>query len=179
MRADCVVQSIRGIHPIGDRRLTGMNSNAPLKQIVGGAIVDSLSYPTRLLVARRSAPELLAGMWEFPGGKVEPGESCSDALRRELLEELGVSVTLGSELEGPLAQGWPLADGAAMRVWPAEIVQGEPAPLEDHDELLWFGRDSLSELLALPWIPVDLPIVRALIPALGWDTVGGPGTARG
>ena len=54
--------------------------------------MDSLAEPSMLLVARRSAPEQLAGLWEFPGGKVEPGEQCEAALHRELREELGIGV---------------------------------------------------------------------------------------
>ena len=65
-------------------------------QVVGAAIVDSLEAPTRMLVAQRSAPQTVAGLWEFPGGKVEPGESCEQALGRELTEELGVQARLGA-----------------------------------------------------------------------------------
>lgn len=132
-----------------------------MKQIVGGALVDSLEHPTLLLVARRTAPPEFAGMWEFPGGKVEPGESCEQALRRELREELGVEATLGVEVHGPLAQGWALNAKAAMRVWIAEIATGSPEPLEDHDELRWLRLDS-PELMDLAWIPADFPIVAAL-----------------
>jgi 8-oxo-dGTP diphosphatase len=130
-------------------------------QVVGGALVDSLERPTRLLVARRTAPPSLAGMWEFPGGKVESGESAEQALHRELLEELGVSVVLGVEVRGPIAQGWPLNDRAAMRVWFAEVAHGRPAPLEDHDELRWVSLDG-DDVERLPWIPADFPIVAAL-----------------
>jgi 8-oxo-dGTP diphosphatase len=133
---------------------------------VGGAILDSLANPGRLLVARRTAPPQFAGMWEFPGGKVESGESPEQALHRELLEELGVKVRLGGELEGGSASGWPLNDRAAMRVWLAELVDGEPRPLQDHDELRWINLGNHSEVLALPWIPADLPIVEALLAAL-------------
>jgi 8-oxo-dGTP diphosphatase len=135
-----------------------------LKQIVGAAILDSLDSPTMLLAARRSAPEQLAGLWEFPGGKVEPGESCEDGLRREIREELGVAVELGTEVAGPLEQGWPLNDAAAMRVWNVRIVDGKPRPLEDHDELRWVELRP-EVLTALPWIPADLPIVSALLEA--------------
>ena len=135
-----------------------------LKQVVGGALVDSLAAPTKLLAARRTAPEQYAGMWEFPGGKVEAGETCEQGLHRELREELGVEVRLGAEVPGPGEQGWPLNHRAAMRVWLAEITGGTPAPLEDHDELRWVALDP-QELAALAWIPADLPIVSAMLDA--------------
>jgi len=100
-------------------------------------------------------------MWEFPGGKIEPGESAQSALHRELAEELGVEVVLGAELEGPTPDGWVLNPQAAMRVWLAEVTAGEPAPLEDHDELRWVAIEDAG-MLELPWIPADLPIVAAL-----------------
>ena len=137
-------------------------SNLDLKQVVGAAVVDSLAAPTKILAARRTAPEQFAGMWEFPGGKVEAGESCEEGLHRELREELGVEVLLGAEVYGPGRQGWPLNDKAAMRVWLAEVTEGVPAPLEDHDELRWVALDP-AELAALAWIPADLPIVTAML----------------
>jgi 8-oxo-dGTP diphosphatase len=134
--------------------------------VVGGAVVDRLAEPSMLLVARRSAPEKLAGLWEFPGGKVEPGEDPEAALCRELSEELGIGVRLGPELPAEAAGGWPLNDRASMRVWFAEIAHGEPQPLEDHDELRWVSVADQDEVLKLPWIPADFPIVRALLATL-------------
>ena len=133
------------------------------KPIVGAAIVDSLQDPRQLLAARRTAPPAFAGMWEFPGGKVEPGEGPQAALHRELREELGVQVRLGPEVEGPTTAGWPLSGSASMRVWLAELALGEPAPLQDHDALRWVALDTGTDLLALPWIPADFPIVRAVL----------------
>lgn len=136
--------------------------NTALKQIVAVAIVDDLTAPTRMLAARRNRPESLAGLWEFPGGKVEPGESDTAAVRRELREELGVQLRLGTEIAGPLPQGWQLNDKAAMRVWFAVITEGEPRPLDGHDQLAWLDLDdSLGE--AVPWIPADAPIVGACL----------------
>jgi 8-oxo-dGTP diphosphatase len=141
---------------------------------VGGAVLDSLVEPGRLLVARRTAPPQFAGMWEFPGGKVESGETAERALHRELLEELGVRVRLGAELDSGSASGWRLSDRAAMRVWFAELLDGVPQPLEDHDELRWINLRNRGEVLALPWIPADLPIVEALLERLPLaDPVGG------
>ena len=67
----------------------------PFVRVVGAAILDDLARPTSLLAARRTEPPALAGGWEFPGGKVDPGESPVEALHRELDEELGVVVVLG------------------------------------------------------------------------------------
>jgi 8-oxo-dGTP diphosphatase len=145
-----------------------LRETAPaLRQIVGAAIVDSLARPTALLVARRTAPEQFAGMWEFPGGKVETGESCTEALHRELREELGVGVSLGAEVDGPLPGGWPLNATAAMRVWLAEVADGDPRPLQDHDELRWIDLADAAALAALPWIPADRPIVSAILELAG------------
>ena len=100
-----------------------------LKQIVAVAIVDDLAKPTKLLAARRNRPAALAGLWEFPGGKVEPGESEIEAVHRELREELGVQLRLGAPIPGPHPQGWQLNEKAAMRMWFAQIAEGEPANL--------------------------------------------------
>ncbi len=134
--------------------------------------MDSLANPARMLVARRTAPEQFAGLWEFPGGKVDAGEECEAALHRELSEELGVGVRLGPELPAATATGWRLNDRATMRVWLAEIIQGEPQPLEDHDELRWVALTDHREVLDLPWIPADFPIVEALLHSLGAQQPG-------
>ncbi len=125
-----------------------------------------MELPARLLVARRTAPEQFAGLWEFPGGKVDAGEECEAALHRELKEELGVTALLGPELvsEGPA--GWRLNHRASMRVWLAEITDGVPQPLEDHDELRWVDLSDGQAVLGLPWIPADFPIVQALLHSL-------------
>ena len=128
--------------------------------VVGVALVDDLGRPTRLLGARRTAPAELAGGWELPGGKVDAGEEPLDALRREAREELGVDIEVGVHLVGPHADGtWPLGTGYRMHVWLAAVSDGVPQPLEDHDELRWLTS---VDLYAVPWLPADLPIVRAL-----------------
>lgn len=127
--------------------------------VVGAAVVDDLAVPTRLLAARRSAPEQLAGGWELPGGKVDEGEGLDDALHRELMEELGVRVELGAVVPGPLDGGWPLGENYLMHVRLAAVTAGEPAPLEDHDELRWLRP---GELESVGWLRDDLPVVREL-----------------
>jgi len=140
----------------------------PLRLVVGAAIVDDLSRPTWVLSARRTHPPELAGRWELPGGKVEPGEQPQDALHREIREELGVGVELGGPVEGPLkephAGAWPLGDGYVMAVWLGRITVGEPRPLEDHDRLRMLTKQALYDV---SWLPADLPIIAALATLMG------------
>jgi 8-oxo-dGTP diphosphatase len=128
--------------------------------VVAGAIVDDLDQPVRLLSARRAQPVSLAGRWEFPGGKVEPGEDPVDAVHRELQEELGVRVRLGAEVVAPDAAGWRLSERYVMRLWTATVTSGVPRPLVEHDELRWLDG---GDWLAVPWLDADVPIVRALM----------------
>ena len=131
--------------------------------VVAAAVVDDLAAPRRLLSARRAQPVSLAGRWEFPGGKVEPGEDAVAALHRELAEELGVGVRLGDELFAPEPAGWRLSDRYVMRLWLAQVAHGEPAPLVEHDELRWLEAGGWLEV---PWLDADVPIVEALIRSL-------------
>ena len=119
-------------------------------EVVGAALVRD----GRVLASRRTEPPRLAGLWEFPGGKVEPGESDEQALVRELREELQVSVQVGERIGPDLLIG----ETAVLRVYLCALVSGEPA-LVDHDAHRWLAP---HELLDVPWIPVDLPLVEQL-----------------
>ncbi|MFT3943919.1 MAG: NUDIX domain-containing protein [Ancrocorticia sp.] len=134
-----------------------------LKMIVGAAVVDSLAHPTRLLAAQRSYPESLAGLWEFPGGKVEVGESPEAALQREISEELSTSLVLGTRVSSSDDDGdWPLPNGSKMRLWLATLEDGAPAPQlgASHQELRWVRAAEIAEL---PWLPGDLQILPTLL----------------
>lgn len=127
--------------------------------VVAAAIVDDLVAPRRLLAARRRLPVELAGRWEFPGGKVDDGETAVEALHREICEELGVRIELGEELVGPDDGGWRITERHVLRLWPAVLVGDEPRPLTEHDELRWLGP---GEWMSVDWLDGDVRIVRAL-----------------
>ncbi|MEV6999915.1 (deoxy)nucleoside triphosphate pyrophosphohydrolase [Streptomyces sp. NPDC093982] len=129
--------------------------------VVGAALLEA----GRLLAARRSAPEELAGRWELPGGKVEPGEAPEAALVRELREELGVAAEVVERVPG----AWPLKPPYVLHVWTARLLpgSGDPEPLEDHDALRWLGT---GELWDVDWLDQDVPAVREVAERLGDGT---------
>lgn len=134
-----------------------------LKLVVAAAIVDDLHSPTQMIVARRSRPAEIAGRWEFPGGKAEPGETPEEALHRELREELGIKVELGDEIVGPDDGGWIITDRHIMRLWFARVTEGEPKPLVEHDRLEWSRPQDFGDY---NWLDGDVRIVEHLVGAL-------------
>lgn len=136
---------------------------ADLTRVVAVALTDDLDRPRRVLAARRTAPVQLAGQWEFPGGKVEPGESPTEAVHREIREELGISISLGDPIIGPDGAWWPLRPGWVMALWWA-VADAEPQLMADHDELRWLAPDALDEV---PWLVSNTAIVTTLAARLG------------
>ncbi|AEV88554.1 pyrophosphohydrolase MutT [Actinoplanes sp. SE50] len=113
----------------------------------------------RVLACQRRSPPEAAGKWEFPGGKVERGETDEAALARECREELGITVEVGARV-GPDV---PLAHGrAVLRVFAAEVLDGGVPEALEHADLRWLTVDELG---SVPWLPADVPIVAEL-PAL-------------
>ena len=110
----------------------------------------------RVLACERSAPPEAAGRWEFPGGKVEPGETDEQALVRECAEELGVRVEVGDRV----GRDVPLAGGrAVLRVFTVALLDGEVPRALEHSAMRWLSADELD---SVPWLPADEPIVAEL-----------------
>ena len=127
-----------------------METDAARQVVVGAAIVRG----GRVLAARRTAPASAAGRWEFPGGKVEPGESDAESLVREVEEELGVRITVTQWLGG----AEPIGERYLLQVAVASLDGGEPAPTE-HDQVRWLAADELEDV---DWLDGDRPFLTEL-----------------
>ena len=127
----------------------------PLMLVVAGALVDS---DGRVLLAQRPAGRALAGLWEFPGGKLEPGETPEAALVRELREELGIDTSASCLAPFTFAShSYPefhlLMTLFVCRVWHGRITAHE------HEALAWVRPERMGDY-AMP--PADQPLVAML-----------------
>jgi 8-oxo-dGTP diphosphatase len=124
-------------------------------EVVGVAILEE----GRLLAARRSHPPALAGLWELPGGKLEPGEELEAAAVREIDEELDCVVQVTGVLDGTS----PISDHLHLRVVTARLVARDPVPRE-HDAVRWLRADELDEV---SWSAADVAFLDGLRDLLG------------
>ncbi|WP_087486260.1 (deoxy)nucleoside triphosphate pyrophosphohydrolase [Brachybacterium massiliense] len=125
----------------------------PVIRVVG-AIVERNGA---VFAARRNAERSAGGLWEFPGGKIETGETPEAALRRELQEELGVDVAVGPFVDRSLS------DVGTARIelscYAAQFTGEDPTTSSDHDAMQWVP---LTELSSLQWAPGDVPLLEDL-----------------
>lgn len=139
--------------------------------LVAGPVVVATAVlrDGELLVAQRTRPPALAGRWELPGGRVEPGESEPDAVVRECREELAAQV----RVTGRLGTDLPI-DAGVLRVHTAELgpEAPEPRPLE-HSALRWVGPDEVAEV---DWVDADRAVVADLVGLLRAGTPAVEGT---
>ena len=128
--------------------------------VVAAALIDGQG---RVLVQQRPPGKSLGGLWEFPGGKIEPGETPEAALVRELAEELGI--TVGIDALQPVAFASHALAGRhlLLLLYRIDAWRGEPVALEA-TALAW---ETPAALRGLPMPPADVPLVDALVRLLG------------
>ena len=114
----------------------------------------------RVFATQRGYGEFKDG-WEFPGGKIEPGESPEDALRREIREELEVEVNVG-ELIDTIEYDYP-AFHLSMKCYACTIADGHPHLLE-HEAAKWLSSTQLS---SVDWLPADITLIPKIAKLLG------------
>lgn len=131
-----------------------MHSTKPRKQVLVVAAI--IERDGQILATQRRADQSLPLSWEFPGGKIEPGESPTQALQREIEEELGCSITVG-EVEDVVFFAYPEFD-LVMPVYWAKVRAGEPWARQVA-ALTWLKRE---DLISLTFAPADVPLVHRL-----------------
>jgi len=138
-----------------DVTLPPITANRPLLLVAAAALIDPEG---RVLLAERPQGKSMAGLWEFPGGKVDKGETPETALVRELKEELGIETSTGCL--------WPLTFASytypdfhlLMPVFSCRVWQGAPRPKEGQ-KLAWIQKDELKNY---PMPPADINVVQVL-----------------
>lgn len=121
--------------------------------VVGALIV----HEGKILCAQRGEDQLLPGMWEFPGGKIEAGETPREALRREILEEMNCTVEVGEQVEHTVHE----YDFGIVHLttFYCKLLAGTPT-LTEHARFEWLHP---VEMGSLDWAPADVPAVRKLM----------------
>lgn len=121
-------------------------------EVVGAVIVRE----GKILCAKRGDGGLLPGMWEFPGGKVEPSESKREALVREIREELNADIEVGDEIVCTVHE-YDFAT-VSLTTFFCSLLSGEPEKSE-HSQLLWLESERLA---TVEWAPADIPAVEKI-----------------
>jgi 8-oxo-dGTP diphosphatase len=121
---------------------------------VTAAIIRS---ETKVLIAKRPLGDRLENLWEFPGGKIEPGESPEQCLKRELQEELSINAEIGAHL----ISNNHVYDHCkiCLMAYEVRLIKGNPTPTF-HDDIRWVSVDHLNHY---EFAPADIPIVSYLI----------------
>ena len=124
-------------------------------KVVAAVICDCLDHPTKILATARGYGDF-KGQWEFPGGKIEPGETARQALAREISEELGVGVDVGEFID-TIEYDYP-AFHLSMDCFWCHVAEGTIV-LKEAEAAKWLRKD---ELYSVSWLPADVTLIDQL-----------------
>jgi 8-oxo-dGTP diphosphatase len=122
---------------------------------IGMAVVQ---YDGKILIAQRKKTMKQGGLWEFPGGKLETGESAPDCIRREFMEELGMVVHVGDYLDEMTYTYPDIGDFHFDTYW-ATCENPTPIHLEAHEQIAWIKPEEFDNY---QFCPADIPLVNKL-----------------
>lgn len=123
--------------------------------VVAAVICDRLDKKSKIFATARGYGEFKGG-WEFPGGKVEPGETPQEALKREIVEELNTEIQVG-DLIDTIEYDYPTFHLSMDCFW-AEVLEGT-LELKEAEEAKWLTKDELD---SVEWLPADITLIEKL-----------------
>ena len=127
-------------------------ASKPRLEVVGALLFNS---ERRILACRRPPQDVWAGWWEFPGGKIDEGETEKEALRREIMEELGIIVNPQSRVA---SLQYEYEDRfVSLSIWNCGVVDQESIDVKEHDLISWLDQSSLN---TVKWLPADEPLIE-------------------
>lgn len=121
-------------------------------KVVAAIICDDMEKKNQIFATARGYGDLKGG-WEFPGGKVEPGEKPQQALKREIMEELNTEIKVG-ELIDTIEYDYPTFHLSMDCFW-AEVVSGQ-LELKEAEAAKWLTKDQLD---SVAWLPADITLI--------------------
>lgn len=128
-------------------------------RVVASVICDDINKKRKIFATARGYGEL-KGRWEFPGGKIEEGESPQEALMREIDEELETEISVGALID-TIEYDYP-AFHLSMDCFWAEVAEGELV-LKEHEAAKWLSREELD---SVDWLPADITIIEQIRSAM-------------
>ena len=124
-------------------------------RVVAAVICDSLEKKTKIFATARGYGEF-EGQWEFPGGKIEEGETAEQALKREIMEELDTEILVGEKIE-VIEYDYPNFH-LSMDCFLCEVLSGSLA-LKEHKAAKWLKKE---ELFSVQWLPADVTLIEKI-----------------